>query len=135
MLCSYNCHLVILIQTLPVAAQATADFMKVISTSEPLASRPAVTPAQAVTTAALSKPGPTLVKVRTHFSTSKLSVFHCMVPLQRFHITFGYCLSLLGTTTEVDAKKSTWFYLQRLPVENQKRQVESNWCHVVEKLL
>lgn len=62
---------------------ATADFMKVISTSEPFASRPAVTPAQPVTTAAVSKPGPTLVKVRTRFSTfSLIAFFLCTVLLQ-----------------------------------------------------
>ncbi|TKS90072.1 MKL/myocardin-like protein 2 [Collichthys lucidus] len=51
-----------ILQPFPVATQATTDFVKVISTSEPPASRPAVTPAQPVTTAAPSKPGPTLVK-------------------------------------------------------------------------
>uniref|UniRef100_A0A671V2M6 Myocardin related transcription factor B n=1 Tax=Sparus aurata TaxID=8175 RepID=A0A671V2M6_SPAAU len=46
----------------PVAAQPTTDFVKLIATSEPPASRPAVTPVQPLTTAAPSKPGPTLVK-------------------------------------------------------------------------
>uniref|UniRef100_A0A8C4F1V6 Myocardin related transcription factor B n=1 Tax=Dicentrarchus labrax TaxID=13489 RepID=A0A8C4F1V6_DICLA len=46
----------------PVVTQATTDFVKVISTNEPPTSRPAVTPAQPVTTAAPSKPGPTLIK-------------------------------------------------------------------------
>ncbi|XP_069012117.1 myocardin-related transcription factor B [Embiotoca jacksoni] len=40
----------------------TPDFMKVISTNEQPASRPAVTPAQPFTTAAPPKPGPTLIK-------------------------------------------------------------------------
>lgn len=50
-------------QAFPAAAsaQSTADLVKVIPATE-LTSRPAVTPA--VTTAAPSKPGPTLVKVR-----------------------------------------------------------------------
>lgn len=47
-----------LLQAFPVATQATPDFLTVISTSEPPASRPAVT----FTTTASSKPGPTLVK-------------------------------------------------------------------------
>ncbi|XP_074519192.1 myocardin-related transcription factor B [Halichoeres trimaculatus] len=47
-----------LLQAFPVATQATPDFLTVISASEPPASRPAVT----FTTAASSKPGPTLVK-------------------------------------------------------------------------
>lgn len=66
-----------LLQPFPVATQATTDFVKVISTSEPPASRPAVTPAQPVTTAAPSKPGPTLVKVRINFPiiTSPPSVY------------------------------------------------------------
>ncbi|KAI3365553.1 hypothetical protein L3Q82_010636 [Scortum barcoo] len=51
-----------MLQAFPVVTQATTDFMKVISTSELPASRPAVTPSQPVTTAAASKPGPTLVK-------------------------------------------------------------------------
>ncbi|XP_047465075.1 myocardin-related transcription factor B [Mugil cephalus] len=53
----------------PVPVQSTilqpppaTDFMKVISTNEQPASRPAVPPAQPVTTAAVPKPGPTLVK-------------------------------------------------------------------------
>ncbi|XP_051272869.1 myocardin-related transcription factor B isoform X2 [Dicentrarchus labrax] len=51
-----------LLQAFPVVTQATTDFVKVISTNEPPTSRPAVTPAQPVTTAAPSKPGPTLIK-------------------------------------------------------------------------
>uniref|UniRef100_A0A673B6U1 Myocardin related transcription factor Ba n=1 Tax=Sphaeramia orbicularis TaxID=375764 RepID=A0A673B6U1_9TELE len=47
---------------IPVATQATTDFMKVISTNEQHATRPAVTLAQPLTTAVPSKPGPTLVK-------------------------------------------------------------------------
>lgn len=54
-------------QAFSVAAPA-ADLVKVISTSEPPASRPAVAPTQPVTTAAPSKPGPTLVKVRACIS-------------------------------------------------------------------
>uniref|UniRef100_UPI0037E9A1AF myocardin-related transcription factor B isoform X1 n=1 Tax=Semicossyphus pulcher TaxID=241346 RepID=UPI0037E9A1AF len=50
-----------ILQAFPIAPPAT-DFMKVISTNEPPASRPVVTLPQPVTTAALSKPGPTLVK-------------------------------------------------------------------------
>lgn len=46
------------------AAQSTADLVKVVPATE-LTSWPAVTPA--VTTAAPSKPGPTLVKVRAPF--------------------------------------------------------------------
>ncbi|KAK2885012.1 myocardin-related transcription factor B isoform X1 [Channa argus] len=61
----------IMMQALPVATQATPDFMKVISTSEPLGSRPAATPAQPVTTAAPSKPGPTLVKQSQQKSPSE----------------------------------------------------------------
>lgn len=48
------------LQAFPVASQAATDFMKAMST-----------PAQPFTTAAHSKPGPTLVKVRAFFSTSK----------------------------------------------------------------
>ncbi|XP_076615708.1 myocardin-related transcription factor B isoform X1 [Chaetodon auriga] len=51
-----------MLQTFPVATQAATDFVKVIPSHEPPASRPAVTPVQPVTTAAPSKPGPTLVK-------------------------------------------------------------------------
>ncbi|XP_073345386.1 myocardin-related transcription factor B isoform X4 [Pagrus major] len=51
-----------ILQAFPVATQPTTDFVKLIATSEPPASRPAVTPAQPLTTAAPSKPGPTLVK-------------------------------------------------------------------------
>ncbi|XP_026171996.1 myocardin-related transcription factor B isoform X2 [Mastacembelus armatus] len=51
-----------ILQPLPVVTQATTDFLKVISVSEPPVSRPAVTPVQQVTVAAPSKPGPTLVK-------------------------------------------------------------------------
>ncbi|XP_030255981.1 myocardin-related transcription factor B isoform X2 [Sparus aurata] len=51
-----------ILQAFPVAAQPTTDFVKLIATSEPPASRPAVTPVQPLTTAAPSKPGPTLVK-------------------------------------------------------------------------
>ncbi|XP_029977478.1 myocardin-related transcription factor B isoform X2 [Sphaeramia orbicularis] len=51
-----------MLQAIPVATQATTDFMKVISTNEQHATRPAVTLAQPLTTAVPSKPGPTLVK-------------------------------------------------------------------------
>ncbi|KAK2820839.1 hypothetical protein Q5P01_023798 [Channa striata] len=61
-----------MLQALPVAAQATTDFMKVISTSD-FGSRPVVTPAQPVTTAANSKPGPTLVKQSQQKSPSEKS--------------------------------------------------------------
>lgn len=57
----------VIFQAFPVATQPTTDFVKLIATSEPPASRPAVTPAQPLTTAAPSKPGPTLVKVSTCF--------------------------------------------------------------------
>uniref|UniRef100_A0A672GLF6 Myocardin related transcription factor Ba n=1 Tax=Salarias fasciatus TaxID=181472 RepID=A0A672GLF6_SALFA len=40
----------------------TPDFMKIVTATEQPASRPAIPPPQPVTTAALSKPGPTLVK-------------------------------------------------------------------------
>lgn len=46
------------------AGQSTADLVRVVPATE-LTSRPAVTPA--ITTAAPSKPGPTLVKVRGVF--------------------------------------------------------------------
>ncbi len=85
-----------LLQAFPVVTQATTDFMKVISTSEPPASRPAVAPTQPVTTAAPSKPGPTLVKVSAlFFFTSEydmtsfcntyvlLYVFFCFLPQQQ----------------------------------------------------
>lgn len=65
-----------LLQAFPVVTQATTDFLKAISTNEPPASRPAVAPApaQPVITAALSKPGPTLVKVSAFFSTSEYNI-------------------------------------------------------------
>ncbi|XP_029553764.1 myocardin-related transcription factor B isoform X1 [Salmo trutta] len=50
-----------ILQPFPVVTQATADFLKALSTNEPPVSRPA--PAhQPVTTVASQKPGPTLVK-------------------------------------------------------------------------
>ncbi|XP_038592490.1 myocardin-related transcription factor B isoform X2 [Micropterus salmoides] len=60
-----------ILQAFPVATPATTDFVKVISTNEPPASRPAVTPAQPVTTAAPSKPAPTLVKQSQQRSPSE----------------------------------------------------------------
>ncbi|KAM9837302.1 myocardin-related transcription factor B [Aulostomus maculatus] len=51
-----------MLQALPVATQATTDFMKVISTNDHHVSRLAISPAHSVTTLAPSKPGPTLVK-------------------------------------------------------------------------
>nr|XP_046234063.1 myocardin-related transcription factor B [Scatophagus argus]XP_046234064.1 myocardin-related transcription factor B [Scatophagus argus] len=51
-----------MLQTFPVVTHTTTDLVKVISTSEPPVSRPAVTLAQPITAAAPSKPGPTLVK-------------------------------------------------------------------------
>ncbi|XP_039644205.1 myocardin-related transcription factor B isoform X2 [Perca fluviatilis] len=51
-----------MLQAFPGASQAATDFMKAMSTIEQPASRPAITPAQAFTTTAPSKPGPTLVK-------------------------------------------------------------------------
>nr|XP_020476014.1 MKL/myocardin-like protein 2 [Monopterus albus]XP_020476015.1 MKL/myocardin-like protein 2 [Monopterus albus]XP_020476016.1 MKL/myocardin-like protein 2 [Monopterus albus] len=51
-----------MLQALPVATQATTDFVKVISTIEPPVSCPETSPAQPVPPAAPSKPGPTLVK-------------------------------------------------------------------------
>ncbi|KAM3591904.1 uncharacterized protein V6R79_009358 [Siganus canaliculatus] len=50
-----------MLQAFPVAPQTATDIVKVNCTSE-APSRPAVTPAQPLTTAAPSKPGPTLVK-------------------------------------------------------------------------
>ncbi|XP_029383517.1 myocardin-related transcription factor B isoform X2 [Echeneis naucrates] len=44
-----------MLQALPVATQAPSDFVRMMSSNEPPASRPAITPAP-------SKPGPTLVK-------------------------------------------------------------------------
>lgn len=64
----FSVFFVMILQPFPVATQATTDFMKMISTIEQPASRPAVTPVQPVTTVAPSKPGPTLVKVRSIFS-------------------------------------------------------------------
>ncbi|XP_037609822.1 myocardin-related transcription factor B isoform X1 [Sebastes umbrosus] len=61
------------LQPFPVATQATTDFMKMISTIEQPASRPAVTPVQPVTTVAPSKPGPTLVKQSQQRSPSEKS--------------------------------------------------------------
>ncbi|KAM9336153.1 myocardin-related transcription factor B [Symphorus nematophorus] len=61
------------LQAFPVATQATTDFVKVISTNELPASRPAVTPAQPVTTAVPSKPGPTLVKQSQQKTSSEKS--------------------------------------------------------------
>lgn len=51
-----------MLQAIPVVTQAATDFAKVNSTNELPACRPAVTPTQPITTAAPSKPGPTLVK-------------------------------------------------------------------------
>ncbi|XP_067431682.1 myocardin-related transcription factor B isoform X1 [Thunnus thynnus] len=51
-----------MLQAFPVTTQATTDFVKFISTNELPASRLSVSPVQPVTTAAPSKPGPTLVK-------------------------------------------------------------------------
>uniref|UniRef100_A0A3P8RYK4 Phosphatase and actin regulator n=1 Tax=Amphiprion percula TaxID=161767 RepID=A0A3P8RYK4_AMPPE len=59
----------------PVMAPAipTTDFMKVISTNEQPASRPAVTPVQPVTTVAPLKPGPMLVKQSQQKAASEKS--------------------------------------------------------------
>ncbi|XP_059180354.1 myocardin-related transcription factor B [Centropristis striata] len=62
-----------MLQTFQVTPQATADFVKMISTIEQPASRAAVTPAPPVTTAAPSKPGPTLVKQSQQKSPSEKS--------------------------------------------------------------
>ncbi|XP_044033420.1 myocardin-related transcription factor B isoform X2 [Siniperca chuatsi] len=62
-----------ILQAFPVATQATTDFVKVISTNELPASRPAVTLAQPVSTAAPSKPAPTLVKQSQQRSPSEKS--------------------------------------------------------------
>ncbi|XP_032357388.1 myocardin-related transcription factor B isoform X1 [Etheostoma spectabile] len=62
-----------MLQAFPVASQAATDFMKAMSTIEQPASRPAVTPAQIFTTAAPSKPGPTLVKQSQQKSPSEKS--------------------------------------------------------------
>ncbi|XP_035802978.2 myocardin-related transcription factor B isoform X2 [Amphiprion ocellaris] len=51
----------------------TTDFMKVISTNEQPASRPAVTPVQPVTTVAPLKPGPMLVKQSQQKAASEKS--------------------------------------------------------------
>lgn len=56
-----------LLQAFSASTQATTDLVKVISTNELPASRPAVTPTQLVNTAAPLKPGPTLVKVSVFF--------------------------------------------------------------------
>ncbi|XP_042363453.1 myocardin-related transcription factor B isoform X2 [Plectropomus leopardus] len=58
-----------ILQAFPVATQPTTDFVKVISA----AGRPAVAPALPVTTAAPSKPGPTLVKQSQQKSPSEKS--------------------------------------------------------------
>ncbi|XP_020349576.1 myocardin-related transcription factor B-like [Oncorhynchus kisutch] len=50
-----------ILQPFPVVTQATADFLKALSTNEPPVSRPAPAP-QPITTVASQKPGPTLVK-------------------------------------------------------------------------
>lgn len=73
-------------QAFPVAAQPTTDFVKLIATSEPPASRPAVTPVQPLTTAAPSKPGPTLVKVSTFFNiaiSNIISVYNIWTRLDK----------------------------------------------------
>ncbi|XP_068438806.1 myocardin-related transcription factor B isoform X3 [Clinocottus analis] len=62
-----------LMQIFPVATQAATDFVKVKSAIEQPASRPAVTPAQPVTTSAPVKPGPTLVKQSQQKSPSEKS--------------------------------------------------------------
>ncbi|XP_070782927.1 myocardin-related transcription factor B [Enoplosus armatus] len=62
-----------MLQAFPVATQAATEIVKVISATEPPASRPVVTPTQPVTTAAPSKPGPTLVKQSQQRSPSEKS--------------------------------------------------------------
>ncbi|KAM7381975.1 hypothetical protein PAMA_012710 [Pampus argenteus] len=62
-----------MLQAFPVAAQAPTDFMKMISTNELPASRPAISPSQPVTAVAPSKPGPTLIKQSQQKSPSEKS--------------------------------------------------------------
>ncbi|KAM7371080.1 hypothetical protein PAMP_010576 [Pampus punctatissimus] len=62
-----------MLQAFPVAAQAPADFVKMISTNELPVSRPTISPAQPVTAVAPSKPGPTLVKQSQQKSPSEKS--------------------------------------------------------------
>ncbi|CAB1313081.1 unnamed protein product [Coregonus sp. 'balchen'] len=50
-----------ILQPFPVVTQATADFLKALSTNEPPVNRPAPSP-QPITTVASQKPGPSLVK-------------------------------------------------------------------------
>lgn len=83
----YNSLPVVLHQAFPAATQGTTDLVKVVSTNE-LTGRPAF--AQVVTTVAPSKPGPTLVKVRTLFVVSHGWVFISLflsafwsIPLER----------------------------------------------------
>ncbi len=75
------------LQAFPVVTQAATDFVKVIPSNEPPASRPAVTPTQPVTTAAPSKPGPTLVKVRTIL----LPILNMLSPLYHLNAA-GQCM-------------------------------------------
>ncbi|XP_029312436.1 myocardin-related transcription factor B isoform X2 [Cottoperca gobio] len=62
-----------MMQAFPVTTQATTDFVKLVSASEHPPGRPAVPPAQTLTTVAPPKPGPTLVKQSQQKSPSEKS--------------------------------------------------------------
>ncbi|XP_062298353.1 myocardin-related transcription factor B [Scomber scombrus] len=62
-----------MLQAFPLTTQATTDFAKLISPNEFPVTRPAISPAQPVTIAPPSKPGPTLVKQSQQKSSSEKS--------------------------------------------------------------
>lgn len=92
------------LQAFPFATQANTDFVKMISTNELPVSRPAISPAQPVTAAAPSKPGPTLVKVKATLFFSPLN----MISPLSFNLNavrqYGKNISLFPPTTAKPAE-------------------------------
>ena len=101
-----------------------------ISPNEQHASHPAAPPAQPTTTAALPKPGPTLVKVSaTLVSPSKYniaSVFFIWLQLDRAYVKiFSICAPITAEPAEISLGEESQQKGQRAKAPGEKAQVSS----------